>query len=248
MAGDQVGSGEVHKDDIRVHAGDQHAAFGAAALGLGTGDRCHHQGSGGGKGGGISGGGPLAQSGTADHLKHIQISAFQRAAGTQRHVHAGFYGFQNGSGWEAGAGGGNGGCHSGDFLFAQELPLVRLQTGAARGGGGDVEKPMAVQQLAGTHACTVHAGFGLVPALGQMKLHADALLAGIARKRLPQLIVAGIFAVDTGIDPDAAVVVVMPFFHHPHQLLALFVGIEVEILVFVDEPVGRLDSPQIYSP
>ena len=71
-----------------------------------------------------------------------------------------------------------------------------------------------------------------------MELHTQILLNGEAGQCFPQLIVAGVFGIDAGINLDAAVVVIMPLFNYLCQFLALLVGVEVKVFVFVDEPVS----------
>ena len=71
-----------------------------------------------------------------------------------------------------------------------------------------------------------------------MQLHTDALFGGIGSQGLPELVVAGVLGVDTGIHADPAIVIAVPLIHHLHQLLALLIGLKVEILTLVDEAVG----------
>ena len=71
-----------------------------------------------------------------------------------------------------------------------------------------------------------------------MELEAQSALQGVGGKSLPQLVVAGVFGVDAGVHPDPAAVVAVPLFHQAAYFPTLLVGFKVEVLVFIDEPVG----------
>ena len=98
---------------------------------------------------------------------------------------------------------------------------------------------MGIQQLCWAQTGTVKAGVCLLPGLCQMQLHTQLLLQRIGAQRCPEAVVTGVFGVDAGIDANAAVVEIVPFFRQLHQLSALFVGFKVEVLALVDKPVGR---------
>ena len=110
--------------------------------------------------------------------------------------------------------------------------------GAACGGGAYVPNAVTAQQLSGAKTGAVQAGIHFFLSLGKVKLDAQPLLRGIAHQTFPQLVVAGVLGVDAGIDANPAIIVAVPFFRNPAQLLTLLVGVEVEILVCVDKPVG----------
>ena len=63
-----------------------------------------------------------------------------------------------------------------------------------------------------------------------MYLQLQAVVDGILRQRVPELIRRGILGVDGGLDFDAAVVIVVPFFLERDQLLAGREGVEAEVV------------------
>ena len=83
--------------------------------------------------------------------------------------------------------------------------------------------------------------------LGKVKLEAQAILSGEVCQTFPQGIVAGVLGVDAGVDFDPAVVIAVPFFHNPAQFCGLFVGMEVEFLALVDEPIGRKGQIRLHA-
>ena len=62
---------------------------------------------------------------------------------------------------------------------------------------------------------------------------------GIGGQRLPKPVVTGVFAVNTSIHQNSAVVVSIPLFNQTHQFLALFVGFEVKVFQFIDITISR---------
>ena len=71
-----------------------------------------------------------------------------------------------------------------------------------------------------------------------MQLEAQSLFSGVANQTFPEFKVTGVLCVDACIDFDAAVVVAVPLFGNFYKFLTLFIGIEVKILVLIDEAVG----------
>ena len=234
MAGHQVGCCEVHQHQIGIHTLFQHTALLGSTLGLGPAEGGHHQGGGAGQGRGIPLGGPDGHGSAPHDLEHIQIARLDGPVGPQSHIHTGLHQVCNGGTGLAVFRGGQGQRHGAYLFLAQHFGLLALQEGAAGSRGRDGEEPVAGQQLPGGHACAVQAGVHLIPGFAQMQLHAQPLLAGIARQRFPEGIVRGIFCEDARIDFDPAVVIAVPLVHNLLQLPALLVGLKVEFLVLVD--------------
>ena len=98
---------------------------------------------------------------------------------------------------------------------------------------------MAVQQFCLGKTGPVQAGLGFALGLAQMQLHSQILFLGIDSQCLPKQVIAGVFAVNAGINADSSVVMAVPFVCDTNQLLTLFIGFKVEILGFVDITLGR---------
>ena len=93
---------------------------------------------------------------------------------------------------------------------------------------------MAVQQLPGVHAGALQAGFHFALSFRQVQLHSQILLCGVAHQTFPEPVIADVLGVDSGVNFDAAAVEAVPLLRDLHQLPALLVGLEVEVLVLVD--------------
>jgi hypothetical protein len=123
----------------------EHAALSGTVLGLGAGDGCHHQHSGGRHGGSIAGFGSGSHSGIAHDFKHVQIAALLGTPGTQCHIHAGLDAVQNGRGTVAAFGVSHRCGNGGNIFLSQQLTLVIFQICTACSGGRYCENIMAVQ-------------------------------------------------------------------------------------------------------
>ena len=71
-----------------------------------------------------------------------------------------------------------------------------------------------------------------------MQLHSQILLCGVAHQTFPEPVVADVLGVDPGVNFDTAAVEAVPLLRDLYQLPALLVGLEVEVLVLVDEAIA----------
>ena len=230
MAGHQVGTGEVHQNQVGVHALFNHAAFGVAALGPCAADRSHHQGSGGGHGGGVVVL-LLGQQGSGlDLLKEVQIVVGGGAVGAEADVHAVL---DHGHNISHAAGQlqiGDGVVGGGDAPLGQQFPVLLRQPHAVGGGGGHVEDVVAVQQLGRGQTVLFHTAVVLALGLRQVDVHPDALVDAVFGHGVPQLMAGGVLAMDGSLNANPAVVVVVPLLPGGHQLLAGGILVELEVL------------------
>ena len=140
-----MGSGEVHKTQVGIHAHLQHTAFSGAVLGPGTADGSHHQHGGSGQGGCVLLTCPAGGSGKAHGLKHIHIAAVGGTAGAQGHVHTGLNAAGDISAGESRTQRGQWGGNGSGPLFTQQGFVLVGKKGAACGAGVYLENAVAGQ-------------------------------------------------------------------------------------------------------
>ena len=114
--------------------------------------------------------------------------------------------------------------------LCQQLHILLRHMDAVGRDGRHVEHMVAVEHLRGREAVLLHALVVLLLRLGQMDLQLQAVVDGVFRQRVPELIGRGIFGVDRGLDLNAAVVIVVPLVLQLHELTAGGEGIEAEIV------------------
>ena len=116
------------------------------------------------------------------------------------------------------------------MALGQQLHILLRHMDAVRRDHGHVEHMMAVEHLRGRQTVFLHARVVFLLRLGQVHLQLQAVVDGILRQRVPELIRRGIFGMDGGFNFNAAIVIVVPLVLKCNKLLAGREGIEAEVV------------------
>ena len=239
MTGNQVGCGEVHQHNIRIHSLFQHSTAFTASLCSGTAHRCHHQAGCCRHCGGIPLCGTLRKRGGAHHFKQIHIATFHGTTRAQRHVDACLHRALDGKHLHTCFSISNRGGDGTDLLFAQKDTFLFGQRHTTGGRDRHIQHPMAIQKLRHAQTGAVHGVLGFLRRFSHVQLDAQAFLFAVVRNPLPQQMIAGIRGVNTAVNADSAIVVAVPLFCQSTQFYALLIGFKIKVLRIADEAIGR---------
>ena len=184
-----MGLGKVQKDEIRVVAHTDLAALGLPSLGPRAADRGHGQRRRRGQGAGVMMQGVGRQHGGLHLLEHIEVVVGRIAVGAQGHIHA-----RLDHGLDVGAAAGelevgHGVVDTCDVMCAQDAAVLVVQPHAVGSRGPGVEDVVAVEHLGGGQAVALDAALMLRLRLGQVDVHAQAVVDGKFAQRVPQTVV-----------------------------------------------------------
>ena len=240
MAGHQVGAREIEEDQVRVQTGLDHPAFGLAALCAGAADRSHHQGRLGREGVRVRVQALCQQGGGLDLLKEVEVVVRRGPVGAEGDVHARLDHRD-----DVGAAGGqleirDRAVDRRDLVPGQEGHILRLEPDAVGGLSACIKNAVAVEELGRGQAVPLLAVLMLLLRLGQVDMHAEALVDRKLAERVPEAVVGGVFGVDRDLGADAAVVIAVPAVAQGDQLPAGGIGLEVEVLRKEGDAAGEI--------
>ena len=140
----------------------------------------------------------------------------------------------------------------GDPLFGQQGPVLGGGPDAVGGNGSDIEDTVLSQDGGGGLPAVAGLAFlVLLPGLGEVDVHPQAVVGGEPGHPVPQAAAGGVLGVEGGIDADAPVIPAVPLFGDLPLDLAVVVLLRVEVLLELDAAAadvgadaGGLDLPE----